>query len=411
MPTRIDASLPVTDLSAPEMFADPFPRYAELRRSAPVSVVKHRETRNQTSFMLTRYDDVMTLHTDPRFSSDAIKHSPAGKLVRFAPKIFRLLTDSMVFKDDPDHKRLRALVNKAFTPKMVQRMNDDVQRLVDELVDRLAAKGTVDLVTDLAVPLPLSVIATMMGVGAAERDEFLEAIERLTTSATGSGLDMLRTLPTAQRMAKLFQRLADERRADPDDGLITALVRASDGEDRLADHEVVAMIFLLLLAGHDTTSNLISSSVLALLDHPEQLQRLREDPAIADTAVEELLRFTAPVPCGVTRTMVDDIEVAGTTIPRGASVLGMIISANRDEAVFDDPDALDLGRTPNRHISFAFGSHYCLGNQLARMEGRMALTALAQRFDRIELAVPREQLRWKPTQSLRGLRSLPLSLR
>ena len=185
----------------------------------------------------------------------------------------------------------------------------------------------------------------------------------------------------------------------------------SEGNDALTDNEIVSMIFLLLLAGHDTTSNLIGNSVVALLDHPEQLARLREDPTVADSAVEELLRFTTPVPCGVARTMVDDIELDGTTIPKGSTVIGMIISANRDEDVFAEPDTLDLGRTPNKHITFAFGSHYCLGNQLARMEGRMALQALVQRFEHIELAIPREQLDWKPTHSLRGLRSLPLRLR
>jgi cytochrome P450 PksS len=408
-------SLPTTDLSDPVMFENPFPRYAELRREAPVSRVLHQETRKVEAFMLTRYEDVLTLHSDARFSSDPFRGRRGAVVRRMLPRMFRLLVDSMVFKDDPEHKRLRGLVNKAFTPKMVQRMAGDVQAIADQLLDGLAKQaattGTVDLVRDLAVPLPLAVIAEMLGVDARDREDFHDAVERMTQDASGGNVvAVLRMVPTGRRMVKLFDRLAAQRRVEPDDRLITALVRANDDGDVLSEHEIIAMIFLLLLAGHDTTSNLIGSSVLTLIEHPDELHRLRRDPAMIDTAVEELLRYTTPVPCGATRTLLDDVEIAGTTLPKGASVLGMIISANRDDAVFDDPDRLDLSRQPNRHLSFAFGSHFCLGNQLARMEARIALSGLLERFDRIELAVPRSSLQWKPTQSLRGLRSLPLRL-
>jgi cytochrome P450 PksS len=251
----------------------------------------------------------------------------------------------------------------------------------------------------------------MLGVEDRDRDAFKHAVERFTQDSSGGNLvAMLRMMPTGRTMTKMFERLAEQRRTEPDDRLITALVRANDDGDVLSDHEIVAMIFLLLLAGHDTTSNLIGSSVLALIEHPDQLERLRAEPALIDTAVEELLRFTSPVPCGATRVLLDDVEIAGTTLPKGADVLGMLISANRDESVFDEPDRLDIGRDPNRHLAFAFGTHFCLGNQLARMEARMALAGLVARFEHIELAVPRESLEWKPTQSLRGLRSLPLRL-
>lgn len=404
-------SLPTTDLSDPVMFDDPFPRYAELRRDAPVSRVLHQETRKVEAFMLTRYEDVLTLHSDARFSSDPFRGRRGSVVRRMLPRMLRLLVDSMVFKDDPEHKRLRGLVNKAFTPKMVQRMSGDVQAIADGLVDGLAGRDTIDLVRDLAVPLPLAVIAEMLGVEARDREAFHHAVQRMTQDASGGNVvAVLRMMPTGRRMVKLFERLAAQRRVEPDDRLITALVRANDEGDVLSEHEIIAMIFLLLLAGHDTTSNLIGSSVLTLIEHPDELDRLRRDPAIIDTAVEELLRFTTPVPCGATRTLLDDVEIAGTTLPKGASVLGMIISANRDDSVFDDPDRLDLSRQPNRHLSFAFGSHFCLGNQLARMEARIALSGLLARFDRIELAVPRQSLQWKPTQSLRGLRSLPLRL-
>jgi cytochrome P450 len=173
----------------------------------------------------------------------------------------------------------------------------------------------------------------------------------------------------------------------------------------MSEDEIASMIFLLMLAGHDTTANLIGSSIVTLLEHPEEAQRLREDPSLATSAVEELLRYTTPVPCGAARITLADVEVAGARIPKGSSVLGMIISANRDEAVFENPDVLDLGRDPNKHLTFAFGKHFCLGNQLARMEGRFAIGGLLQRFPNMELAAPRVQLRYKASQSLRGLRT------
>jgi cytochrome P450 PksS len=402
----------VTDLADPVMFTDPFPHYAELRRTAPVSTVRSKQLLRGSGYMVTRYDDVMQVHTDPRLSSDVVKHGRGSRAVRYAPRIVRLLTDSMVFKDDPDHKRLRGLVNKAFTPRRVQQMSEHVERVVAELVDGLAAGGTVDLVEELATPLPLRVISEMMGVGPADRQAFHRWTGQFT-DATGaaSALAMLKVLPVGRRMVRLFDRLAAERRTDPDEGLITALVRAQQDGDALDDDEVVAMIFLLLLAGHDTTANLIGSSVVTLLDHPDQLARLRDEPDLIEPAVEELLRFTTPVPCGAPRIATEDVEIGGTVVPRGAPVLGMIISANRDESVFERPDELDLGREPNRHLTFAFGAHFCLGNQLARLEGRAALRALVDRFPNMRLAVPKDQLEHKPTQSLRGLRQLPLILR
>lgn len=399
------------DLSEPVMFTDPFPRYAELRRTTPVTRVRSKQLLRGDGYMATRYDDVMQVHTDPRLSSDVLQHGKGGRALRHAPRILRLLTDSMVFKDDPDHKRLRNLVNKAFTPKRVQQMAEHIDQVVAELVDGLPATGPVDLVERVAIPLPLRVISEMMGVSAADRQDFHHWTEQFT-DATGSGstLAALKALPIGRKMMKLFDRLAAERRSDPDDGLITALVRAQEDGDALDDNEVIAMIFLLLLAGHDTTANLIGSSIVTLLDHPEQLARLRAEPELTESAVEELLRFTTPVPCGAARIATEDVEIGGTVVPKGASVLGMIISANRDESVFDRPDELDLGRQPNRHLTFAFGAHYCLGNQLARLEGRAAIRALVDRFPDLRLAVPKEQLQYKPTQSRRGLRRLPVVL-
>jgi cytochrome P450 PksS len=251
----------------------------------------------------------------------------------------------------------------------------------------------------------------MLGIGEADQEHFHRwTLTFLEASGKPSAVGMLRSLPAGRSMLKMFDRLADERRATPDEGLITALVTANDGADSLSQAEILSMMFLLLLAGHDTTSNLIGSSVLALLDNPDQMDRLRAEPELIDSAVEELLRFTSPVPASVVRTATAEVEMAGLILPAGTPLLGMYISANRDEAVFDDPDRLDLGRTPNRHIGFAFGAHFCLGNQLARLEARVALNALLRRFPHIELAVPRDHLAWKRTENLRGLTALPLNL-
>jgi len=411
--TAAAGQLETTDLADPVMFSNPYPRFAELRRNAPVSRAFSKQLLGGTGYMLTRHEHVLLLHNDVRFSSDPTSQG-SSFLMRHLPRMFRLLTSSMVYKDDPDHARLRRLVNKAFTPRMVQQMTGEIERIVAELLDKVDARGseTVDLVAEVAVPLPLSVISTMLGVGDQDRNEFHVLMERFVVRlGSGSAADAMRAVPTARKLYAVLERLAEQRRAQPDDGLISALLAASEDGDSLSPDEVMAMIFLLMLAGHDTTANLIGSSALALIEHPEQAERLRADPALTPTAVEELLRFTTPVPCGASRTLLDDVEVDGTTMPKGSKVLGMINSANRDETVFERPDELNLGRDPNRHLTFAFGKHFCLGNQLARLEGQTAIGELVRRFPAMRLAVPREDLRYKPVQALRGFRSLPLRLR
>ena len=405
----------VTDLADPVMFSDPFPRYAELRRRGAVSPAYSKQLMGGAGFMLTHHEHVLLLHNDVRFSSDPTS-GDSSFMLRHLPRMFRLLTNSMVYKDDPDHARLRRLVNKAFTPRMVQQMTGEIERIVDDLLNDLERRGDsaspVDLVADFATPLPLSVISTMLGVGDEDRDEFHVLMERFVARlGSGSGVDALRTIPTARRLYAVLERLAAQRRALPDDGLISGLLAANEDGDSLNDDEVIAMIFLLMLAGHDTTANLIGSSAVALIEHPEQAARWRDEPALTASAVEELLRFTTPVPCGTARTLLDEVSIEGTTMPTGSKVMGMIISANRDEAVFDEPDALDLGRDPNRHLTFAFGKHFCLGNQLARLEGQIAIGGLVRRFPSMRLAVPRDKLRYKPVQALRGFRTLPVTLR
>ena len=412
-PSMLIPKFAPTHLSDPQLNQDPHAHYALLRRTAPVARTTDLLFRGQEGYLLTRYEDVKRLLTDDCFSSNPESSEKDGggfgNLLQRV-QLFNVLTDSMVFKDDPDHKRLRSLVNMAFTPRGILGIEQDVQRIVDDLLDDMAAKESVDLVSAFAVPLPLAVISKMLGVDETDRDRFHIWMKRFSGGAAGGPLELLRAVPSGQRMLRLFKRLVKQRRADPDDKLITGIVQANQAGDQLSDKEVLGMIFLLLLAGHDTTANLIGNSVLAFIENPDQLERLRKDPNMIDTAVEELLRFTTPVPSPAPRIPTQDVEFGRVPIPKGTPIIGMILSANRDEEVFPDPDVLDLGRSPNRHLSFGFGTHFCLGIQLARMEARIALRSLVQRFDHIELATPREQVRFAP-RPLRGLESLPLRLK
>ena len=407
--TRVAAApMSVTNLVDPVMYYNPYPRYAYLREHEPVSRVKAPMMVRGTGYMVTRHADVLALHCDNRFSTDATKYGGAAKFNWILPQTLKLLGETMVFKDDPEHKRLRTLVHQAFTPKLVAGMADQVTEIAAELAHELARKKGIDLVEDFAVQLPLRVISSMLGVGDTDRERFHHLVGKVTEDSGTGPIGMIMRMPAANKLLAFIQHLADDARAHPDDGLISAIVEAREDGDRLTEREVLGMIFLLLLAGHDTTSNLIGSSMLALARNPEQLQLLREDESLWPTAIEELLRYTTPVACAAPRIAVEDVEFAGTRIPQGSQVIGMIISANRDRECYDDPESLDLTRTPNKHMSFAFGAHYCLGHHLARLEGRIALQTLLNRFDRLEVTAADTDLRYKATLSLRGLKALPM---
>ncbi|OBK73448.1 cytochrome [Mycobacterium sp. 1164985.4] len=393
------------------MLDDPFARMAELRAEAPISwATAPLLLRGKGGYLVTLHEDVGLVFGDDRFSNDIIKYTSARRFAWMLPSSIRMLTQTMVFRDDPDHKRLRTLVHKAFTPKFVTTLVPDINKIAEQLADEVAAERDVDLVQAFAVKLPLAVIATMLGIADKDRDTFHDLVEKLGDDA-GRRAGQLRSAYHSIQLSRLFEEMISDRRVNPDDGLISELVRANEGGDKLSHKEAVAMVFLLLLAGHDTTSSLIGSSVLALTQHPEQQELLRSQPELLEsTAIEELLRYTAPVAYGAARLAKEDMEIRGVHIPRGSQLLGAIISANRDETVFEDPDALDLTRKPNRHFGFAFGIHYCLGHQLARLEGRAALSTLLRRFPNWELKAAPERLHYRPTVSLRGLTNLPIRM-
>jgi cytochrome P450 len=270
-------------------------------------------------------------------------------------------------------------------------------------------EGATDLVAGYALPLPATVIAELLGVPAEDHARFHRWSNRLVS--VSSGRDMLRALPAALSFVRYLRNLVERRRAGPEDDLITALIRAEEAGDKLSEDELLAMAFLLLVAGHETTVNLIASGMLALLEQPEQTARLRRDPSLVKPAVEELLRYTSPVEMATERYARQDTEIAGRRIAGGGLILAVLGSANRDDRHFEDPDVLDLARDPNRHLAFGRGGvHHCLGAPLARMEGQIALSALLRRFPGARLAMAPESLHWRRGLFLRGLEKLPLVL-
>jgi cytochrome P450 len=398
-------------LASRELLDDPYPAYARLRATAPITLAS--APLSGRMWLVSRYADVVAVLKDPRFVSKDRREADAAKKPRISwtPRLFRLLQDSMVLTDDPDHARLRGLVHLAFTPRRVELIAARVETVVAELLDAAARKGTFDLVADFALPLPLTVISEMMGIPERDRQRFHHWMAGFLEAPAGGVLALLRAVPNAFRFQHFFEALIRERRADPQDDMISALVAAEQAGQHLSEDELLSMIFLLLLAGHETTVNLIGNGMLALLENPAQYARLCADPGLSDKAVEELLRFTNPVEHGAPRFAREPMQLLGQPLARGDKVTALLSSANRDETVFERADELDITRDPNRHVAFGLGLHYCLGAPLARMEGQAAFRALAQRFPAMKLAVPRATLRWRHTAGVRGLKALPVAVK
>jgi cytochrome P450 PksS len=403
------------DLAGPSFKANPYSFYARLRAEVPVWRTTLPDKR--AAWLVTRYEDVAAVLKDRegRFAKDKLNAMDPNhqKRTPWIPGFLKPLERNMLDLDDPDHARLRALVGKAFTPRLVERLRGRVEALCKELLDAMERKGMrggrAELVGDYALPLPATVIAELLGIPAEDQGKFHRWSSSLVS--VSSKRDMLQAIPAALSCVRYLRRLVGRRRVDPGDDLVTALVRAEEEGDNLSEDEILAMAFLLLVAGHETTVNLISSSTLALLEHPKQAEALRSDPSLIKPAVEELLRYTSPVEMATERYAREDVEIEGTMIPRGELVLAVLGSANRDGQHFEAPDALDLARDPNRHLAFGRGGvHHCLGAPLARMEGQIAMRALLQRFPRARLAVTPDDLRWRRGLFLRGLQRLPLVL-
>jgi cytochrome P450 PksS len=403
----VDGSITNVNIASREFKADPYPFYARLRAEAPVCRVALPG--KQTAWLITRYDDVVAVLKDERLAKDkrnALTPEQASKQP-WVPAMFKPLERNMLDLDAPDHTRLRALVHKAFTPRLIERMQERIQKLADELLDTVQNRWAMDLIRDYALPIPTTIIAQMLGVPVADRHRFHRWSSTIVAS-NPSGWGMLKAIPNAIAFMRYIRKLIHARRDNPQDDLLSALVLAEEATDQLSEDELLAMIFILLVAGHETTVNLIGNGMLALLEHPDQLGKLRDDPELIQSAVEELLRYGSPVETGTERYAREDITIAGVTIPRGAMVVAGIASANRDDRQFESPDTLDITRHPNRHLAFGQGAHYCVGAPLARLEGQIAINTLLRRTRNLRLAVAPRTLRWRRGLTLRGLEALPV---
>jgi cytochrome P450 len=386
------------DLASPQFKANPYPFYARLRAEAPLFRV--RLPLFGPIWLVTRYDDVFTFLKDERFANDWSPRMP-WLLLHFA----RTITHNMLNRDPPEHTRLRSLVHKAFTSRLIERLRNRIQGLCDELLDVAAAQGQIDLVSGYALPLPITVIAELLGIPAADRARFHAWSGSIVAVSTGT--DLARAIPKLWSLVRYLRRLFALRRAEPRDDLVTALVQVEEAGDRLREDELLAMMILLMVAGFETTTNLIASGAVALIQHPEQRERLRQQPDQAESAIEELLRYSSPLEIASVRLAREPVTTESVTI-RPGELIGLVLgSANHDESQFPDPERLDITREPNRHVAFGQGPHFCLGAPLARLEGRIALNTLVQRFPNLRLTQPAESLRWRKSLLLRGLESVP----
>ena len=390
-------------LAHPRFKANPYPFYARMRVESPVFPISVPFIGR--GWVVTRYEDVVTVAKDDRFSRDILP------LVRWLPGFVRVpLTRQMLSQDPPDHTRLRKLVSQAFTPGRIERLRDRIQAVCDQLLEAAPPTGSFDLVRNYALPLPLTVIAELLGIPKQDRQRFHRLAQGIVPIGVASGiLDIPMALPYVWLIERYFRRLFAKRRAHPGDDLLSALVRAEQAGDRLDEDELLGIAMLLLVAGYETTAHLIGSAALALLHHPEQRARFVTEPGLAYSAIEELLRYTSPGEMATPRIAREDVTLASVTIPRGAWVIAVLGSANRDESVFRDPETLDLARDPNPHVAFGQGRHFCLGASLARMEAQIALTTLFARFPGLRLAQPAESIHWRKLLPLRGLTELPVA--
>jgi cytochrome P450 len=367
------------------------------------------------AWLVTRMEEAVQILKDRRFTVDASVVDPGRgtfgqsmSAMNAAPTF--LSGRTMVSVDEPDHSRLRGLVSKAFTPRFIEGLRPHIQDIADELLNRAQPKGEMDLVHDYAYPLPINVISDMLGVPRENRGRIREWSDMLAGgSPTDRGASGASGVAKYQAFADYVVQLISDKRRHPQDDLISQLIQIEEAGDHLSQDELIAMVSLLIFAGHETTSNLIGTGMLMLLDNPEQLAKLKADLSLVPPTVEELLRYNGPVTTPAPRFAIEDVEMDGKTIRRGDMVMVALAAANRDERQFTNPDELDIARSLNRHIAFGQGIHYCLGAPLARLEGEIAFTTLLRRMPNIHLNASRDTITWRDSFSLRGLKSLPVA--
>jgi cytochrome P450 len=360
-------------------------------------------------WLVTRYADVRAALADPRLKKDSRQIDDLFELHTTNPDSLRggeTLFAHMLNSDPPDHERLRRLVNKAFTARRIEQLRPRIEDITEGLLADIGPAADVDLLDAFAFPLPITVICELLGVPTTDRDDF----RKWSNALISGGVPTAEIEGAGKAMSVYLSDLVAAKRAQPDADMISALLQAQDSGDRLADHELIAMAFLLLIAGHETTVNLLANGVLALITNPDQLAALRADRSLLPGAIEEFLRFESPVKNATFRCTTEPTELAGVLVPARELVVLSLGSANRDPDRYADPDQLDIERDVSGHMAFGHGIHYCLGAPLARLEAEIAFNRLLDKYDRIELTVPLADLRWRPGMLIRGLERFPVHL-
>jgi cytochrome P450 len=393
------------DLLSPALFAEPYPTFDLMRQSDPL--YWHEQ---MGVWFATRHHDVRTVIRDSRFSSARVDAFMPPRNDDKTQAMRQFYNDWMLFSDPPEHTRLRRLAARAFTPRSTATLESFVHRAVDEALDRVKGQDQIDIIADFGFPVPARVIAHMLGVPPDRVDDFERWSNDLlrVPSLVGDPDENFAISYQAMRdLEAYFRGLIAERRAAPTEDLLSLMVHATEDGSALSERELIAQCALLLIAGHETTTNLIGNATLALLRNPGELARLRAQPDLAAPAVEEFVRYDGPVAANA-RQATEDVTLSGGVVPAGAVVMAVMPAANRDPAIFADPGRLDVGRDDNRHLGFGFGPHACIGAALARMETRIAMTSLLARYPRMELAVsePTQLVSW----AIRGVTSLPVAV-
>jgi cytochrome P450 len=391
----------VIDLTSVEFRANPYPFFRQLREAGAPFWFPHGGPTGGM-WMITRYTDVVTLLKEANTSKDSSRITPPEQ---------RTAADfDMLSKDPPDHTRLRALASQAFTPNRIRALEGRITAIVDELLDRVQARGEMDFIADFALPLPVTVIAELLGVPHEDQDmfhawstELIRGMDALSQSAERRR----QSEEAALALVGYFTDLIARRREQPRDDLISALIQARDAQDRLSEDELLATCRLLLVAGHETTVNLLGNGLLTLLRHPDQLALLKARPELLPSAIEEMLRFESPVQRATFRLTNEPVTLSNGTIETGQQVSAVIAAANRDPDQFPDPDTFDIARQPNRHVAFGLGIHFCLGAPLARAEARIGFARLLERLPNLQLAG--DTADWLPDTFFRGLCTLPVT--
>ena len=395
------------NLASAQFKEDAYEIYKKKKKKQPILFVNQVEIGKE--WLITRYEDALPLLKDNRLKKDWTNvFSQDTKNMYLSVDNSDHLTTHMLNSDPPNHSRLRSLVQKAFTPKMIAQLDGRIQRIADDLISNIERKGTLNLVDDYSFPLPIIVISEMLGIPKEDQAKF-----RIWSHAVIASPETPEEIKETEKQLSEFitylQYLVDIKRKEPKEDLVSALILAESEGHKLSARELYSMIMLLIVAGHETTVNLITNTVLALLENPNQLQLLKDNPKLIDSSIEEGLRYYSPVEVTTARWAAEPFQIHHQTIQKGDMVIIALASANRDETVFENPEIFDITRENNRHIAFGHGSHFCLGAPLARLEAKIAITTLFNRMPELQIKGNREEIKWQGNYLMRSLEELPLT--